>query len=275
MKNLTKLWLTSSLMLALQACTTTNTNNNTVVTPPTEVIEPTGSNVPMPISIVSEVKHIPTSKIPATVVVDDEDANVANEGGNEIDVSLLDDFLADITPNARHYPPNFPNNTQRYNARQQIKAFEKMLKPYVDAPNASYEVLIRAAQLSGMARNLDMGSSYTVSGGDYVSRALQLKPNDIEANLLYGIMLSEGGAFKTGRKYLSRAAELGSLEAEQSIAQTDLLRDKRKKALSRLQKLQENYPNNQLLPVQIAIIESGKYYIWNIPAPNVDVKPVS
>ncbi len=222
-------------------------------------------NIPTPQVQLSAVSFVPTILIP-------QQQDVSSD---KIDVSLLDYFIADVSPNARHYPPNFPNRSQRHYTREKIRALSEWIQPYAEAPNASYEVLIRAAKLNGMGRNLDLGSDYTIRGGRYVDRAIKLDPNSGEANFLYGMMLAEGGGFKEGQKYLDRAAALGYTEAEQSLAQSDLLNDRRSNALERLRRLEQQDPNNEIIRQQIKIIEDGKYYIWDIPAPDIDVKPTA
>ncbi len=219
------------------------------------------TNIPTPQALVSDISFI------ETVLIDQ------NMRGNEqLDVSLLDDFIADVSPNARHYPPNFPNRTQRYNAREKIKVLAEWIDTYAKAPNASYDVLIRAAKLNGMGRNLDLGTDFAVRGGQYVDRAIKAKTDSGEANFLYGMMLAEGGGFKEGQKYLDRAVALGYMEAEQSLAQSDLLSDRRSQALDRLRRLERQDPNNSILLQQIKLVEDGKFYIWDLPAPNVNVK---
>ena len=220
------------------------------------------ANIPAPQARVSEVSFI------KTVLIDQD-----TRGNQQIDVSLLDDFIEDVSPNARHYPPNFPNRTQRYNAREKIKALSEWIDPYAKASDASYDVLIRAAKLNGMGRNLDLGTEFAVRGGQYVDRAIKAKSNSGEANFLYGMMLAEGGGFKEGQKYLDRAVALGYTEAEQSLAQSDLLSDRRSQALDRLRRLERQNPNNAILLQQIKLVEEGKFYIWDIPAPNINVKP--
>ncbi|MDE4454747.1 tetratricopeptide repeat protein [Psychrobacter sp. DAB_AL62B] len=220
-------------------------------------------NIPTPQVQLSDISFVPTMLIPQQKGL----------GTDKLDVSLLDDFIKDVSPNARHYPPNFPNRTQRHNAREKIKVMTDWIEPYAKSPNASYDVLLRAAKLNGMGRNLDLGSEYTVRGGQYVDRAIKVKPDSGEANFLYGLMLSEGGGFKEGQKYLDKAVSLGYTEAEQSLAQSDLLSDRRDKALERLRRLEQQVPNNALIRQQIKLVEDGKFYIWDIPAPNVNVKP--
>jgi len=220
-------------------------------------------NIPTPQVQLSDMSFVKTVLIPQQKGL----------GTDKLDVSLLDDFIADVSPNARHYPPNFPNRTQRHYTREKIKVLADWIEPYAKSPNASYDVLLRAAKLNGMGRNLDLGSDYTVRGGQYVDRAIKLQPDSGEANFLYGMMLSEGGGFKEGQKYLDRAVALGYTEAEQSLAQSDLLSDRRANALERLRRLEGQYPHNTVIPQQIKLVEEGKFYIWDIPAPDISVKP--
>lgn len=223
------------------------------------------SNIPTPTTSVANATFIPTVIIPAKRF----------GGDQQLDVSLLDDFIDDVSPNARHYPPNFPNRSQRHNTREKIKVLADWIDTYATNDDASYEVLLRAAKLNGMGRNLDLGSDYAVRASTYIAKAIDRQPNSAEANFLYGMMLAEGGGFKEGQKYLDKAVELGYTEAEQSLAQSDLLNDRRGEALERLRNLQSREPNNTMIQQQIQIIESGKYYIWDIAAPDIDVKPVS
>lgn len=221
------------------------------------------SNIPTPQVQLSDVSFVTTVLVPQHTGL----------GTDKLDVSLLDDFINEVSPNARHYPPNFPNRTQRHYTREKIKALSEWIEPYAKAPNASYDVLLRAAKLNGMGRNLDLGSDYTVRGGQYVDRAIKLKPDSGEANFLYGMMLSEGGGFKEGQKYLDKAVSLGYTEAEQSLAQSELLSDRRDSALQRLRRLAGENPNNAIIREQVKLVEDGKFYIWDIPAPNINVKP--
>ena len=217
------------------------------------------ANIPTPQVQLSDISFVPTILIPQQKGL----------GTDKLDVSLLDDFIAEVSPNARHYPPNFATRTQRHNAREKIKVMTDWIDTYAKSPNASYDVLLRAAKLNGMGRNLDLGSEYTVRGGQYVDRAIKIKPDSAEANFIYGLMLSEGGGFKEGQKYLDRAVSLGYTEAEQSLAQSDVLSDRRDKALERLRRLEQTVPDNTIIRQQIKLVEDGKFYIWDLPASNI------
>ncbi|WP_201616361.1 tetratricopeptide repeat protein [Psychrobacter urativorans] len=217
---------------------------------------------PIPQARVSDISFVPTVLIAQK-----------QRGTEQLDVSLLDDFIENVSPNARHYPPNFPNRTQRYYTREKIKTFADWIDPYARAPDASFDVLLRAAKINGMGRNLDLGSDFAIRGGQYIDRAIKNDPKSGEANFLYGLMLSEGGGFKEGKKYLDRAVALGYTEAEQSLAQSDLLSDRRNEALDRLRRLEQKVPDNSIIRQQIKLIEEGKYYIWDLSAPNINVKP--
>lgn len=222
------------------------------------------AGLPTPKAYVQNVITLPSVLIPANTTAT-----------SVLDVTLLDDLIADISPNARHYPPNFPNRTSLHYARENIKYLSDWLEPYATAPNASFDVLLRATKINGMARNLDLGSEYGLRASTHVANALKLQPNHAEANFLYGMMLSEGGGFKEGKKYLDKAVAQGYLEAEQSIAQAELLSDNRSGALARLQKLQALHPTNAQLAEQINIVNSGGFYIWDIKDTDVNIKPLA
>ena len=219
--------------------------------------------LPTPNISVTEIKNISTVTIPANT-----------SGTKVMDVTLIDEFINDVSPNVRNYPPNFPNRTAEYITTENIKHLSDWIEPHAAAPDASFDVVLRAAKLNGMARNLNLGTTYTLRAGTHMQKALQLIPDDMEANYLFGMMLSETGAFKEGRKYLDKAISLGSIDAEQSIAQADLLGDNRSAALKRLRDLAAKHPDNAQLTEQINIVENGGYYIWNLKADDIDVKPI-
>ncbi|MFC0819649.1 tetratricopeptide repeat protein [Moraxella marmotae] len=227
------------------------------------LLETVVKGLPAPNISVTEIKNIPTVTI------------TANTAGTVLlDVTLIDEFIDDVSPNARHYPTNFPTRTAEYITTENVKHLADWIEPYASAADASFDVVLRAAKLNSMARNLNLGTSYTVRAGVHMQKAIQLKPNDIEANYLFGMMLSETGGFKEGRKYLDKAVSLGSIEAEQSIAQADLLNDNRSAALKRLKALAAKHPDNAQIAQQIAIVEGNGYYIWNIKDDNLHVKPI-
>lgn len=219
--------------------------------------------LPTPNISVTEIKNISTVTIPANT-----------SGTKVMDVTLIDEFINDVSPNVRNYPPNFPNRTAEYITTENIKHLSDWIEPHAAAPDASFDVVLRAAKLNGMARNLNLGTTYTLRAGTHMQKALKLRPDDMEANYLFGMMLSETGAFKEGRKYLDKAVSLGSIDAEQSIAQADLLGDNRSAALKRLRDLAAKHPDNAQLIEQINIVENGGYYIWNLKADDIDVKPI-
>ena len=205
----------------------------------------------------------------ATVII-----NANKSGTTRLDVSLIDDFIESVSPNARHYPPNFPNRTAEFVTSENIKYLSDWLEPYASANDATFDIILRAAKINGMARNLNIGTNYTQRANKYMAKAINLAPNDAEANFLYGMMISEGGGFTEGQKYLQKAAKLGYLEAEQSLAQAELLADNHAGALSRLKALQSKHPTHAQIAEQVRIVENGGYYIWNIKNNNIKVKPL-
>lgn len=212
------------------------------------------ANIPLPTLTLSNISTVKTVLIPRTT-----------DNSTQLDVSVLDDFITYATPMARHYPPVFSSRTERYNTTERLKSLTAWIETYAQNPNASYEVLLRAAKLNAMGRNLDLGSDYAVRAGNYIARAVRLN-DTAEANFLYGAMLAEGGGFKEGAKYLEKAEKMGYLEATQSLAQADLLDDKKDRAIQRLTEFKAKNPDNPYIDEQLRIVNSGKYYIWDIPA---------
>lgn len=219
--------------------------------------------LPTPSSQVSDIEQVPTV------------LTTANKSGSLlIDTTLMDEFITVVSPNARHYPPSFPNATSEYLAKQNVKHLSDWIEPYADAPDASFDIVLRAAKLNGIARNLNVGTDYSVRASKHMQKALRLEPNHAEANFLLGMMMSEAGGFAEGKKYLDKAASLGYTEAEQSLAQADLLNDNKGLALDRLKKLLTKDPTNAQINQQIRTIEEGGYYIWQNDGKPLNIKPV-
>lgn len=241
------------IITELTLTATTYPKLNTVSFQGTDINAQGLTNVTMPQVKIADVQFVKTILVPQTT-----------SSNTQIDVSVIDDFIANTDAMARHYPPVFPNKSVRYFTTQRLKQLTAWIETYAKNPNASYDILLRAAKLNGMGRNLDLGSDYAIRAGNYIARAIKINDTG-EANFLYGMMLSEGGGFKEGEKYLNKAISMGYAEAEQSLAQADLLNDRRDKALERLQKFKIKYPNDTKIDQQIAIVNSGKYYIWDLP----------
>lgn len=226
--------------------------------------------------LTTPVKGVPT----ITVGVDNVQTlptviiNANQSGTTKLDVTLIDDLIDDLAPNARHYPTNFPNRTAEHLAGENVQYISDWLEPYAGAKDASLDVILRAAKINGMARNLNIGDTYSLRANNHMAKALKIDPNHAEANFLYGMMISEAGGFNEGKKYLDKAVQLGFLEAEQSLAQVDLLSDKKDQALSRLKALQAKHPANSQITEQVRIVENGGYYIWNIADSELNLKPV-
>lgn len=229
-------------------------STNSVQLVGTDISAQNFANIPLPTLTLSNISTVKTVLVPRTT-----------DNSTQLDVSVLDDFITYVTPMARHYPPVFSSRTERYNATERLKSLTAWIESYAQNPNASYEVLLRAAKLNAMGRNLDLGSDYAVRAGNYIARAIKLN-DTAEANFLYGAMLAEGGGFKEGTKYLEKAEKMGYLEATQSLAQADLLDDKKDRAIQRLTEFKARNPDNPYIDEQLRIIDSGKYYIWDIPA---------
>ena len=86
-----------------------------------------------------------------------------------------------------------------------LKEVSTQLDQLAAAPNASFDILIRAFKASVLGRNLDLGSSYTTKSLEYAQRILKINKDDAEANLWFGFSLSEGGGQKEAIPYLDKS----------------------------------------------------------------------
>lgn len=256
--------LSIALAMVMPISAIANSNTPTLTTPTgVNLLTNPITRLTTPAIGISDVSYTPTVLIHQTTKLDNQ----------KLDVTLFDEFVDDISPNARHYPPNFPNRTAEYQSKRIVEQLANWIAPFAAAPNASFDVLLRSAKINSIGRNLDLGSEFGVRASQAITKALKLDPKHAEANFLYGMMLTEGGGFQEGEKYLMIAANQGYIEAEQSLAQSDLLNDQRSKALARLKKLQAAHPNHPQLAKQIELVNQGEFYIWAIKDNNLTIKP--
>lgn len=184
-------------------------------------------------------------------------------GENEVDVTEIDDFLQLVEGKARHYPPRFPDRQERKGYEVKLKEMTQKLDALAEKPNASLDVLTRAFKASVMARNLDLGTSYTSKSLNYAQRILAIKPNDPETNFWFGFGLSEGGGQREAIPYLDKAIKGGVQEAYLSAANNYLWLEQKKNAIQTLKNYKINYPDEaEVTDRLIKEVESGKR--WNV-----------
>ncbi|GAA5006196.1 hypothetical protein GCM10023206_11490 [Acinetobacter puyangensis] len=185
---------------------------------------------------------------------------------NELDVTEIDDFFNLLEGKARHYPVRFNSNRERDGYTDRLKTIITTLDPLALKSNASYDVLIRAAKASSMARNLDMGEIYGPKALSYAKRLLAMQPKDPTINFWLGFGLSEGGAFKEAIPYLKVAMDAGVQEAHLSMANNYIYMEQKKNAITTLKNYKVKYPSEaQVTDQLIAEMDSGKRYnVWQI-----------
>ncbi|MFU8925068.1 ABUW_2363 family tetratricopeptide repeat lipoprotein [Acinetobacter puyangensis] len=185
---------------------------------------------------------------------------------NELDVTEIDDFFNLLEGKARHYPVRFNSNRERDGYTDRLKTIITTLDPLALKSNASYDVLIRAAKASSMARNLDMGEIYGPKALSYAKRLLAMQPKDPTINFWLGFGLSEGGAFKEAIPYLKVAMDAGVQEAHLSMANNYIYMEQKKNAITTLKNYKIKFPSEAEITDQlIQEIESGKRYnVWQI-----------
>ena len=165
---------------------------------------------------------------------------------------------------ARHYPTRFDVKREKTGMTDKLKSIISTLDRYAVMPNASYDILLRAAKASHMARNLDMGETYGPKALSYATRLLKMKPNDPETSFWLGFGLSEGGAFKEATPYLKTAMEADIQEAHLSMANNYLSMEQKKNAITTLKNYKVKYPSEgEIVDQLVTEIEAdARYNVW-------------
>ncbi|MDQ9022982.1 hypothetical protein RFI02_17905 [Acinetobacter sichuanensis] len=187
-------------------------------------------------------------------------------GQDEIDITAIDDLLQMVEGKARHYPPQFIDRQERRGFESKLKEVSAQLDSLAAAPNASFDILIRAFKASILGRNLDLGPAYTTKSLDYAQRILKINKDDAEANLWFGFSLSEGGGQKEAIPYLNKAMNAGVQEAYLSSVNNYLWIEQKKNALQTLKNYKVKYPEEaEVVDRLIQEIEkSGRYNVWQV-----------
>ena len=165
---------------------------------------------------------------------------------------------------ARHYPPQFTDRNERSGFASKLKEVSTQLDQLAKAPNASFDILIRAFKASVLGRNLDLGSSYTTKSLDYAQRILKINKEDPEANLWFGFSLSEGGGQKEAMPYLDKAIKAGVQEAYLSSTNNYLGMEQKKNAVQTLKNYKVKYPDEAEVADRLIneIQTMKRYNVW-------------
>lgn len=220
-----------------------------------------------PVAVTKASKKVKGKKA-AAVEVAAAPAATAVDPNAQLDVASIDRTLAYLESKARHYAPVFDSKPERRFAEEKAEALQKTLNGYADAPNASYDILIRAMKINVMARNMDVGTDSAVKSLGYFDRLLKLKPQDPETQYWYGFSLAEGGGFQEGIPHMNVAVKAGYQEAYLAIANAYMYMDKKPMAISTLNAYKAKYPTDAAnADLLISQIKSGqRFSVWqNIP----------
>ncbi|KAF5296290.1 hypothetical protein FQR65_LT19828 [Abscondita terminalis] len=170
-------------------------------------------------------------------------------GSNEIDITAIDDFLQMVEGKARHYPPQFSDRKERKGFEGKLKEVSTQLDQLAAAPNASFDILIRAFKASILGRNLDLGSSYTTKSLGYAQRILKINKEDPEANL-----------------WFDKAMKAGVQEAYLSSANNYIGMEQKKNAVQTLKNYKVKYPEEAEVADRLIqeIEKQGRYNVWQV-----------
>mgnify|MGYP003503080863 FL=1 len=187
-------------------------------------------------------------------------------GEHEIDVTEIDDFLQLVEGKARHYPPRFNDRQERKGYETKLKEITQKLDALAQQPNASLDILSRAFKASVMARNLDLGTSYTGKSLTYAQRILAIVPNDPETNFWFGFGLSEGGGQREAIPYLDKAMKANVQEAYLAATNNYLGMEQKKNAIQTLKNYKIKFPDEaEVADRLIGEVESGqRWNVWQV-----------
>jgi tetratricopeptide (TPR) repeat protein len=187
-------------------------------------------------------------------------------GENQIDITDIDDFLNMVEGKARHYPPRFSDRKERRGFEYKLKQVSAQLDTLAAAPNASFDVLLRAFKAAVMGRNLDLGSAYTTKSLNYAQRILKMNANDAEVNFWFGFALSEGGGHREAVPYLDKAMQAGIQEAYLSAANNYIAMEQKKNAVQTLKNYKVKYPQEAAVADRLIqeIEKQGRWNVWQV-----------
>ena len=187
-------------------------------------------------------------------------------GEHEVDVTEIDDFLQLVEGKARHYPPRFNDRQERKGYETKLKEITQKLDALAQQPNASLDILSRAFKASVMARNLDLGTSYTGKSLTYAQRILAIVPNDPETNFWFGFGLSEGGGQREAIPYLDKAMKANVQEAYLAATNNYLGMEQKKNAIQTLKNYKIKFPDEaEVADRLIGEVESGqRWNVWQV-----------
>jgi hypothetical protein len=164
------------------------------------------------------------------------------------------------------YPPRFNDRQERKGYETKLKEITQKLDALAEQPNASLDILSRAFKASVMARNLDLGTSYTGKSLTYAQRILALVPNDPETNFWFGFGLSEGGGQREAIPYLDKAMKANVQEAYLAATNNYLGMEQKKNAIQTLKNYKIKFPDEaEVADRLIGEVESGqRWNVWQV-----------
>ncbi len=117
-----------------------------------------------------------------------------------------------------------------------------------------------------MARNLDLGTSYTGKSLTYAQRILAIVPNDPETNFWFGFGLSEGGGQREAIPYLDKAMKANVQEAYLAATNNYLGMEQKKNAIQTLKNYKIKFPDEaEVADRLIGEVESGqRWNVWQV-----------
>jgi hypothetical protein len=241
-----------------------STTSASVATAPVVTIPATG--VPHVVSAESQMSPQQVSELPRNILLPPA-TNIITDDPLAVQIKAIDrsDINARITllaKYARHYPPHFETKRARRAAELEAVDLANTTNSAANGSKPTFEELLQAVKANCLAHNLDVGNDTATNANNFIRSALKLKPNDGEANFLYGVLLSESGGMKEGLPYLNKSAKAGFNESYLSLANAYLSLNQKPKALAALTSYKKVAPDDPHYNDMVDAIKTNKSSIW-------------
>ena len=226
----------------------------------------TTSGVPHVVSAESQMSPQQVSELPRNILLPPA-TNIITDDPLAVQIKAIDrsDINARITllaKYARHYPPHFETKRARRAAELEAVDLANITNSAANGSKPSFEELLQAVKANCLAHNMDVGNDTATNANNFIRSALKLKPNDGEANFLYGVLLSESGGMKEGLPYLNKSAKAGFNESYLSLANAYLSLNQKPKALAALTSYKKVAPDDPHYNDMVDAIKTNKSSIW-------------
>lgn len=175
-----------------------------------------------------------------------------------VDMQYLDQILNDLASHALSYPTRFDTPQDKQRATTDVKTISAIFDILLDRPEPDAGLLRRAGMFYSIGHNLDIADSAHKADTTF-QRLLSNFPDDPQGNYMYGNFLAGSGQSQKAVPFLEKALSLGITDANYSLGLNSLMLGDTPKALTYLQRYQQQNPDHPHIADLIEAIQEGRY----------------